>query len=61
MSVLSEHLLTQNQHPLQKVRFFLTPFVHTAQAYLPIYEGFQCMEISSLDYNYHNAILPFLS
>ena len=59
ISVLSEHLLTQNQHPLEKVEFLLTPFVHTAQGYLPMYEGFQCMEISSLDYNYdfcHTAI-----
>ena len=33
---ISEHFWwTYNEHPLQKIKFFLMPFLHTAQEYLP--------------------------
>ena len=33
---ISEHFFwTQNEHPLQKIEFILTPLLHIAQGYLP--------------------------
>ena len=51
---ISEHFLfTQNEHPLRRIEFIRTPFLHTAQGYLPEV----CMEIST---QYHNFSFPYV-
>ena len=70
---ISEHFLwTQNKHLLQKIEFFLTPFLRTAQGYLPevcnVWRSLPniitlvspCSPSLSLTL-YHFSILPFLS